>query len=681
MPSQVGILDDDDELVQQYYQNRALDSFSLTCLGIVYTVLIFIGAIGNGLVCLAVARQPKMRTSRNLFIINLAISDLLLCFFTIPFSLVEISTKSWPYGIAMCKLVLALEATSIFVSTLSITAIALDRYQVILHSMNPVDQSHRSSFPHIAKLLVIWMIGTLLALPLFLFRTVEVHNIGIKEIDPIKYCIEKWPITHGRFYYSVFSMLIQYFVPITIVSVVYTRLCIKLRSRTMRRTSTTQLPNLRNRLQRRARRTNMLLISIALIFCISWLPLNALNVICDLKFPFENDSTFRITFAVCHMAGMSSSCSNPFLYGWLNQNFRNEFEQIFGGLRRIFLRVCLNKKVPVVLQRGLSDRTNGPQQDGHQGRGGGGGFATTTMSPNHELMPFPMKNHHHHHHHNNITECTAITDLRSCAAYCTDDPHHHHPHHHQHDQQQHSVLINFEPRSKKSGMTEKNGRINGKGKEKKNKNKGGHLLTADPVTNETRTTQLYLDTNFGVEGDCTSSAFYQCRMDSPPVPEEAPVPVHHQHHQPHQQHHHQQHYKPNERGAGQQQRNSHTVASRFKRLALTDSRKRKRKKSSGNGNCSGGRKGGAEVIIEDDQCPSVSAIATDHSSNSTGSIVGLSMDRNNNTSSGNDQNGIVLAGTGSHKAAQLAVSSTAAELKGHADHKRNDLTEALLPRR
>ncbi|KAH9409020.1 hypothetical protein TYRP_011294 [Tyrophagus putrescentiae] len=57
------------------------------------------------------------------------------------------------------------------------------------------------------------------------------------------------------------------------------------------------------------------------------------------------------------------------------------------------------------------------------------------------------------------------------------------------------------------------------------------------------------------------------------------------------------------------------------------------------------------------------------------------MDRNNNTSSGNDQNGIVLVGTGSHKAAQLAVSSTAAELKGHADHKRNDLTEALLPRR
>ncbi len=191
--------------------------------------------------------------------------------------------------------------------------------------------------------------------------------------------------------------------------------------------------------------------------------------------------------------------------------------------------------------------------------------------------------------------------------------------------------------------------------------------------NETRTTQLYLDTNFGVEGDCTSTAFYQCRLDSPPVPEEAPVKAVSLH-----QNHQHQHYRPNERTNGQQQRNSHTVASRFKRLSLTDSRKRKRKKAANGGN--GGRKGGfggggGGVFVEDaTQCTSVSAIATDHSSNSSSSN-GLSMDRNNNTNgNGTDptSNGIVPAGAGGHKSAHLAVS---------ADHKRNDLTEALLPRR
>ena len=84
--------------LEQYINNRALDKTSIISLVIAYAILIFIGTIGNGLVCVVVARKPKMRTSRNLFIINLAISDLLLCFFTIPFSLVEISVKFWPFG-------------------------------------------------------------------------------------------------------------------------------------------------------------------------------------------------------------------------------------------------------------------------------------------------------------------------------------------------------------------------------------------------------------------------------------------------------------------------------------------------------------------------------------------------------------------------------------------------------
>ncbi|RWS24560.1 neuropeptide F receptor-like protein, partial [Leptotrombidium deliense] len=112
--------------------NKALNDATLIWLLIAYTVLIVLGATGNGLVCMAVARKPQMRTPRNVFIINLAISDLILCLFTMPFSLVEITLKFWPLGQITCKLVAGLEATSIFVSTISITAIALDRYKVIV---------------------------------------------------------------------------------------------------------------------------------------------------------------------------------------------------------------------------------------------------------------------------------------------------------------------------------------------------------------------------------------------------------------------------------------------------------------------------------------------------------------------------------------------------------------------
>ena len=47
---------------------------------------------------------------------------------------------------------------------------------------------------------------------------------------------------------------------------------------------------------------------------------------------------------LCHLAGMSSACFNPFLYAYLNENFRKEFVDIFakigGSIKRAFMGLC-----------------------------------------------------------------------------------------------------------------------------------------------------------------------------------------------------------------------------------------------------------------------------------------------------------------------------------------------------
>ena len=42
--------------------------------------------------------KPRILSPRNIFIVNLAGSDLLLCVFTMPFSFIEISMKAWQMG-------------------------------------------------------------------------------------------------------------------------------------------------------------------------------------------------------------------------------------------------------------------------------------------------------------------------------------------------------------------------------------------------------------------------------------------------------------------------------------------------------------------------------------------------------------------------------------------------------
>lgn len=118
--------------IEKFEKNRRVSYTAFCTLIFVYSILIVLGATGNSFVVMAVIRKPAMRTARNVFIINLAISDLLLCLVTMPLTLMELLSQYWPLGDTpfACKLVGTLQATSIFVSTISITAIALDRYHV-----------------------------------------------------------------------------------------------------------------------------------------------------------------------------------------------------------------------------------------------------------------------------------------------------------------------------------------------------------------------------------------------------------------------------------------------------------------------------------------------------------------------------------------------------------------------
>ncbi|XP_053211656.1 neuropeptide F receptor-like isoform X2 [Panonychus citri] len=312
--------------LQAYVSNRAIDDTAFTYLTLAYIILIILGAAGNGLVCMVVIRKPSMRTPRNVFIINLAISDLLLCLFTMPFSLVEIVLKFWPLGEATCKLVAGLQATSIFVSTISITAIALDRYKVIV---NPNCEPCQPINTFIT-LSAIWLTALALSAPLFIYRTVESHPINILWLKSIDYCIEKWPIDHGRALYSILSMIFQYVCPCIIVTMAYIRILKRLKYRMdQKKLGGRSCPEKQRREASKNRKTRLLLISISFIFGISWLPLNIVNIVADLYFPFDNSQVYRVLFACCHLAGMSSACSNPLLYGFLNDNFRREFRELF----------------------------------------------------------------------------------------------------------------------------------------------------------------------------------------------------------------------------------------------------------------------------------------------------------------------------------------------------------------
>jgi hypothetical protein len=94
-PSSIVYMSDEREL-QMYLR--------ITCL--VFLSLIFtVGTIGNVMVTMVISSARDMRTSTNIFLVNLSIADLLVVVICTPTALIEVThhPERWILGYYLCK--------------------------------------------------------------------------------------------------------------------------------------------------------------------------------------------------------------------------------------------------------------------------------------------------------------------------------------------------------------------------------------------------------------------------------------------------------------------------------------------------------------------------------------------------------------------------------------------------
>ena len=84
--------------------SKVLSDPAYTAIIITYTMLVTIAVVGNSSVMMAVLRRKEMRTARNIFIFNLAMSDLMMAI-SIPFTVMDGLTRAWnlPESLVACR--------------------------------------------------------------------------------------------------------------------------------------------------------------------------------------------------------------------------------------------------------------------------------------------------------------------------------------------------------------------------------------------------------------------------------------------------------------------------------------------------------------------------------------------------------------------------------------------------
>lgn len=292
---------------------------------VIYTVIFVLGIFGNTLICYIVCRNRTMQTVTNFFIMNLALSDILLCALCVPFTPLYTFLETWVFGTIMCHIVAPATSVSVYIHTVTLTSIAIDRFFVIIYPFRPRMK--------IATCFIIvcgsWLFSLLSSLPygFILKHTSRVdNNTNVTDY----FCEEEWPDDERRLVYGSITINIQFVIPFVIIAFCYTKVSMKLNEQARARPGTKN--SRKEELDReRKRRTNRMLIAMVSIFGLSWLPLNCINILNDFRTDFGNWEYYNLCFFISHTLAMMSTCYNPFLYAWLNENFRKEFKQLLPG--------------------------------------------------------------------------------------------------------------------------------------------------------------------------------------------------------------------------------------------------------------------------------------------------------------------------------------------------------------
>ncbi|XP_073487900.1 leukotriene B4 receptor 1-like [Aquarana catesbeiana] len=294
----------------------SMTSGSSAGLGIaILSLALVLGFPGNAFVIWTVLTQVKKRTVTCILILHLAIADLVVIL-TAPIFIHFLSTGSWAFGNVICKICHYVGNLSMYASIFLITFMSLDRFFAVA---KPFTSQKVRTKPVVRSIVFsIWILATLFAIPMPIYRSVETLNnrqlcITVRgKGDGVK---------HHMVFQFTFETLIGFIIPFTIILSCYIYIG----------------KRLQNARFQTKHKTSRLVIMIILTFALFWLPYHVVNMLqvsgeLSLSESLRKASRFARPNATA-LAFLSSSI-NPILYVFAGGNFIRTAG--FGFMARLF---------------------------------------------------------------------------------------------------------------------------------------------------------------------------------------------------------------------------------------------------------------------------------------------------------------------------------------------------------
>ncbi|XP_055974975.1 alpha-1A adrenergic receptor isoform X1 [Sorex fumeus] len=320
-------------------------------LGVILGGLIVFGVLGNILVILSVACHRHLHSVTHYYIVNLAVADLMLTSTVLPFSAIFEILGYWAFGRVFCNIWAAVDVLCCTASIMGLCIISIDRYIGVSYPLRyPTIVTQRRG---LMALLCVWALSLVISIgPLFGWRQPAPDDETICQINE----------EPG---YVLFSALGSFYLPLTIILVMYCRVYVvaKRESRGLKsglKTDKSDSEQVTLRIHKKSvpevgsggsSSKNKTHFSVRLLkfsrekkaaktlgivvgcFVLCWLPFFLVMPIGSFFPDFKpSETVFKIAFWL----GYLNSCINPIIYPCSSQEFKKAFQNVlkFQCLRR-----------------------------------------------------------------------------------------------------------------------------------------------------------------------------------------------------------------------------------------------------------------------------------------------------------------------------------------------------------
>ena len=141
--------------------------------------------VGNLLVIIAIFSETALLNIQNWFVASLALADLMLGVFVMPFSLAQEVMGYWVFGTIWCQIHSALDVLLCTASIMNICLISLDRYWSIARAVQYL--KFRSETTVTVMIFTVWFLSGLVSVPPLFYPpwklTLEEAAETIEDVD------------------------------------------------------------------------------------------------------------------------------------------------------------------------------------------------------------------------------------------------------------------------------------------------------------------------------------------------------------------------------------------------------------------------------------------------------------------------------------------------------------------